>query len=290
MSTLNLLRKPGWLKVKIPNTPEFKRVRTVVAAHGLHTVCREARCPNMAECFHSGTATFLIMGNTCTRSCRYCHVRHGHPQAVDLNEPDRLSGAVVELGLKYIVVTSVTRDDLSDGGAGIFAATVRTLRESVPDCRIEVLIPDLQGNWDALETIVESRPDIINHNVEVAGPLFRELRPQGDYGLSLELLRRIGLRGISTKSGFMVGFGEQREDVLKAMADLLAAGCGNLTVGQYQQPTLSQVPVVKYYSPSEFEDFRETALQMGFVSVESGPLVRSSYRASTSFFHNSISC
>ena len=290
MSTLNLLRKPGWLKVKIPNTPEFKRVRTVVAAHGLHTVCREARCPNMAECFHSGTATFLIMGNTCTRSCRYCHVRHGHPQAVDLNEPDRLSGAVVELGLKYIVVTSVTRDDLSDGGAGIFAATVRTLRESVPDCRIEVLIPDLQGNWDALETIVESRPDIINHNVEVAGPLFRELRPQGDYGLSLELLRRIGLRGISTKSGSDVGFGEQREDVLKAMADLLAAGCGNLTVGQYQQPTLSQVPVVKYYSPSEFEDFRETALQMGFVSVESGPLVRSSYRASTSFFHNSISC
>ncbi len=275
-----MLRKPDWLKVRIPNTPEFHRVKGIVEEHGLHTVCREARCPNMTECFHSGTATFLILGDICTRNCRYCHVRHGIPEAPDEHEPERLARAAKELGLHYVVITSVTRDDLPDGGAEIFFRAVEQLRCAIPECRVEVLIPDLQGNWKALDRIATAQPDVINHNIEVARPLFPDLRPQGDYARSLELLRRIHEKGIETKSGLMIGFGESREGVVEVLRDLRRAHCVRLTIGQYQQPSFSQVPVVKYYTPAEFHGLREIALAMGFGAVESGPLVRSSYRAS----------
>ena len=274
-----LLRKPEWLKVRIPSTAEFKQVRGVVERYGLHTVCREARCPNMTECFHSGTATFLILGDICTRNCRYCHVRHGAPDAPDKSEPERLALAVKALGLKYVVITSVTRDDLSDGGASIFVRTVEQLRTQMPECRVEVLIPDLQGNREALELITAVRPDVINHNIEVVPSLFPELRPQGDYRRSLDLLRWIHKSALVSKSGLMVGFGESREDILACLEDLRAVHCNRLTIGQYQQPSFDQVPVLKYYTPAEFAELRDIALRMGFKAVESGPLVRSSYKA-----------
>ena len=274
-----MLRKPDWLKVRIPNTPEYHRVKGVVEEGRLHTVCREARCPNMTECFHSGTATFLILGKICTRNCRYCHVRHGVPEAPDSCEPERLARAAQALALKYVVVTSVTRDDLPDGGADVFVRTIRQLREILPKCRVEVLIPDLQGNWAALDRIIEAHPDVINHNIEVVRSLFPTLRSQGNYDLSLSLLGKIQERGIESKSGLMVGFGESGEEIIETMRDLRAVQCRRLTIGQYQQPSFDQTPVLKYYAPAEFEEFKATALSMGFQSVESAPLVRSSYRA-----------
>lgn len=278
-----ILRKPEWLKVRIPNSPEFKQVKGIVEGYGLHTVCREARCPNMAECFHAGTATFLILGDICTRNCRYCHVRHGMPETPDAGEPERLARAAKELGLKYAVVTSVTRDDLPDGGAEIFARTIELFREELPDCGIEVLIPDLQGNEAALNRIAAARPDVINHNIEVVRSLFPGLRPQGSYGRSLELLRRIHERGLESKSGLMIGFGEKQAEIIETLEDLRAAQCRRLTVGQYQQPSFGQVPVQKYYTPAEFDRIGEAALNLGFRSVQSGPLVRSSYRAADFF-------
>lgn len=276
-----LQRKPDWLKVPLPNTREFIEMRGLLGRLRLHSVCQEARCPNIGECFHSGTATFLILGDLCTRNCRYCNVRHGKPGPMDESEPERLAEAVQALGLRYIVITSVTRDDLPDGGAAMFARCVELLRQEIPDCRVEVLIPDLRGNWAALERILGARPHVLNHNIEVAPRLFADLRPQGSYGLSLELLRRAGVRpgGAITKSGFMIGLGEDRAEILALLDDLSAADCSSLTIGQYLQPSASHWPVARFYAPEEFGEFRREALLRGFKTVVSGPLVRSSYHA-----------
>jgi lipoic acid synthetase len=275
------MRKPDWLKVPLPNSREFIEVRGILESLDLHSVCQEARCPNMGECFRSGTATFLILGNTCTRNCRYCNVRHGQPSAPDEAEPERLAAAVKVLGLRYIVITSVTRDDLTDGGASLFGRCVELLRKEIVDCRVEVLIPDLGGNWNALERILASGPHVLNHNVEVVPRLFGEVRPRGNYALSLELLQRAGAGGLktATKSGFMIGLGETRDEILSLLDDLAVVSCASLTIGQYLQPSAGHWPVAKFYMPEEFEEFRREALQRGFKRVVSGPLVRSSYHA-----------
>jgi lipoic acid synthetase len=288
MAEKKLLRKPEWLKVRIPNTPEYYRVKAVVEGNGLHTVCREAKCPNMAECFHSGTATFLILGDICTRNCSYCNVRHGIPEIPNPDEPIQLAHAVKELDLNYVVVTSVTRDDLPDGGAGVFVRTIHLLRQEIPGCRVEVLIPDLLGNWSALDTIIESRPDVINHNLEVVRYLFPDLRPEGNYDRSLELLRRVQEGGVESKSGLMVGFGENHEEIINTLKNLHDVRCDRITIGQYQQPSFNHVPVSKYYTPSEFDSLKRIALLLGFRSVESGPLVRSSYHAEDFFLADSM--
>ena len=279
---MQIIRKPEWLKVKLPASREFKHVKGVLSHFHLHSICQEAYCPNMAECFQSGTATFLILGNICTRNCRYCNVKHGKPERVDETEPERLAGAVKELGLQYVVITSVTRDDLPDGGAEIFARCVEKLYQEVPGCRVEVLIPDLQGNRDALQSVIDVSPHVINHNMEVVPAFYRELRPEGNYRGSLELLSRAhqyGGKKIITKSGFMVGFGEIWSDILALLHDLASVHCERVTIGQYQQPTRDHWPVMKYYHPDEFEVIKGMAHEMGLKHVESGPLVRSSYHA-----------
>lgn len=233
----------------------------------------------MAECFASGTATFLIMGNVCTRDCLYCNVEHGTPAAIDEKEIHHLTDAVRKMKLEYVVITSVTRDDLPDGGACVFADSIIKLKQENPSCKVEVLIPDFQGNSAALEKVIKARPDVINHNMEVVKPMFQQLRPQGNYGLSLNILREISSSPVISKSGLMIGFGESREDILRLIDDLAGVACERLTIGQYQQPTLKHWPVAKYYHPDEFAEFRQIAYQKGFKYVEAGPLVRSSYHA-----------
>ena len=274
-----LLRKPSWLKVRPPYSNQCSSIRSTLADLKLHTVCQEAACPNMAECFASGTATFLILGNVCTRNCLYCNVEHGQPAAVDENEITYLITAVRKMKLEYVVITSVTRDDLPDGGAQVFADCISKLHRAVPGCKIEVLIPDFQGSNAALERVIDAEPDVINHNMEVVEPLFAQLRPQGNYNVSLYLLKKIAASSIVAKSGFMVGFGEKSGDILRLINDLASVHCERLTIGQYQQPTLKHWPVAKYYHPDEFAAFKEIAYQKGFKHVESGPLVRSSYHA-----------
>lgn len=275
----SIIRKPDWLKVRPPFSNECQKIRSVLNGLQLHTVCQEAACPNRAECFNSGTATFLIMGNICTRDCLYCNVEHGKPAAIDENEINHLIDAVQKMKLEYVVITSVTRDDLPDGGAHVFADGIRRLRKTVKHCKIEVLIPDFQGNPSALTKVMDVRPDVINHNMEVVKPMFTRLRPQGNYDVSLKLLKNISPSSIVSKSGFMIGFGENRDDILRLIDDLAAVSCKRLTIGQYQQPTLKHWPVAKYYHPDEFAEFKEIAYQKGFQHVESGPLVRSSYHA-----------
>jgi lipoic acid synthetase len=274
-----ILRKPSWLKVRPPYADGCRQIRSTLSGLQLHTVCQEAACPNVAECFASGTATFLIMGNICTRDCLYCNVEHGKPAAIDENEINHLMDAVKKMELEYVVITSVTRDDLPDGGAQVFSQCVSKLREALPACKIEVLIPDFQGNPAALEKVIAAKPDVINHNMEVVKPMFARLRPQGNYDVSLELLKKIGSSPVISKSGFMVGFGESREDILQLIDDMASVSCARLTIGQYQQPTLKHWPVTKYYHPDEFSQFKEIAYQKGFQYVEAGPLVRSSYHA-----------
>lgn len=274
-----LLRKPSWLKVRPPYADGCRQIRSTLADLQLHTVCQEAACPNIAECFESGTATFLILGRICTRHCLYCNVKQGVPQKTDAGEIQHLIAAVLQMKLKYVVMTSVTRDDLPDGGAQMFADTVLQLRSAVPDCKIEVLIPDFQGKAQALEDVIAARPDVINHNMEVVESLFPKLRPQGNYKLSLGLLSRVAETPVISKSGFMIGFGETTDDILRLLDDLAAVSCSRLTIGQYQQPSLRHWPVVKYYHPDEFAKLREIAYARGFQYVESGPLVRSSYHA-----------
>jgi lipoic acid synthetase len=273
------LRKPPWLKVPPPYARQGHGIRTTLAGLQLHTVCQEAACPNMAECFQAGTATFLILGNVCTRDCRYCNVAHGIPKKTDENEIDHLIAAVRQMKLHYAVITSVTRDDLPDGGASAFADAIVRLRREIPDCKMEVLIPDFKGDPDALGEVIAAGPDVINHNMEVVKPLFRQLRPQGDYHHSLTLLSRVSETPVVSKSGFMVGFGEKSEDLLRLMDDLVSVCCERLTIGQYQQPTLKHWPVSRYYHPDEFASLKEIAYSKGFQYVESGPLVRSSYHA-----------
>jgi lipoyl synthase len=274
-----LLRKPPWLKVRLPYSSECRKIKTTLADLKLHTVCQEAACPNIAECFAGGTATFLILGNICTRHCLYCNVQHGTPLPPVENEVDQLIAAVKKMKLKYIVITSVTRDDLPDGGAGVFARCISGLRRNLPDCKMEVLIPDFQGSMPALEEVIAAKPDVINHNMEVVQPLYTQVRPQGNYRTSRELLSRIAACSIISKSGFMVGFGESKDDILHLLDDLASVSCARLTIGQYQRPTLQHWPVAKYYHPDEFTEFKEIAYQKGFHYVEAGPLVRSSYHA-----------
>lgn len=279
---MQIRRKPEWLKVKLPATHEFKHVKGILSQFNLHSICQEAQCPNVTECFHSGTATFLILGNICTRNCRYCNIQYGTPERLDEMEPERLTEAVKELGLQYIVITSVTRDDLSDGGAELFARCVEMLYQKVPRCRVEVLIPDLRGNWDALACIIKSKPHVINHNMEVVPAFFSHIRPQGNYHLSLELLHRLHQysdKEIIVKSGFMVGFGESWSDIMVLLHDLARVHCEMVTIGQYQQPTRNHWPVMKYYHPAEFEMMKGIAHKLGVKHVEAGPLVRSSYHA-----------
>ncbi|MGV8057213.1 MAG: lipoyl synthase [Smithellaceae bacterium] len=274
-----LLRKPSWLKVRLPYAEECRKLKTTLAELKLHSVCQEAVCPNIAECFSGGTATFLILGNICTRHCLYCNVQHGIPSPVTENEVDRLITAVQKMNLKYIVITSVTRDDLPDGGAGIFANCINKLRKAQPDCKIEVLIPDFQGDEQALGKVLAARPAVINHNMETVRPMFTRLRPHGDYDISLKLLSRVSSSAVISKSGFMIGFGESNDDILRLIDDLAAVFCARLTIGQYQQPTLKHWPVAKYYHPDEFARLKEIACKLGFKHVEAGPLVRSSYHA-----------
>ena len=274
-----ILRKPFWLKVRPPYFNECRSIKSTLAELQLHTVCQEAACPNIAECFASGTATFLIMGNICTRHCLYCNMQNGMPLSLAENEVERLIAAVKKMELKYIVITSVTRDDLPDGGAQVFAESVGELRKALPSCKIEILIPDFQGNQAALEKVIAAKPDVINHNIEVVKPLLPQLRPQGNYNVSLELIKKVAASSVISKSGFMVGFGESHEDILQLIDDMASVSCARLTIGQYQQPTLKHWPVAKYYHPDEFAEFKKIAYQKGFQYVEAGPLVRSSYHA-----------
>jgi lipoic acid synthetase len=275
------IRKPAWLGRPLPSSPAFSRVRSLLSEGGLHTVCQEARCPNQGECFSRGTAVFLILGDCCTRFCRFCAVRQGKPEPTDPDEPRRVAEAVGRMALDYVVVTSVTRDDLPDGGAGAFAETILLLRASRPSARIEVLIPDFQGDEAALRTVLDARPDVLNHNLETVARLYRSVRPQALYGRSLEVLERAAASapGVRVKSGLMLGLGERPEEVEAALRDLVAAGCRILTLGQYLQPKRECLPVARYVPPDEFEFWREAALGMGFAQVASGPLVRSSYHA-----------
>ena len=273
--------KPPWLRVRAPGGPGYLRLARLTRELGLNTVCREASCPNIGECWQRGTATFMILGSVCTRSCGYCNVVHGAPGAVDPGEPARLAEAVAALGLDYVVVTSVDRDDLPDGGASVFAASIRAVRRRAPACRVEVLVPDFSGRTRDLERVLDAGPDVLNHNLETVERLYRSARPGGRYGRALGLLDHARRRrpDTPTKSGLMVGLGESREELLTALADLRRAGCGIVTIGQYLRPSAAHLPVARYYHPDEFEELRDHARRLGFGHVESGPLVRSSYHA-----------
>ena len=272
-------RLPEWFKVTPKRGENYVRLMQLVSDFKLHTVCEEARCPNIWECWNAGTATIMILGETCTRSCGFCAVKTGRPTELDLDEPRRVADAVQQLGLRHAVITSVNRDELADGGASIFAETIRRIRSTSPGCTIEVLIPDFQGHAEAQQIVFESRPDILNHNTETVPRLYRPVRPQGKYPWSLELLQRAKMAGLLTKSGLMLGLGETIDDVHSVMRDLVAHGCDILTLGQYLQPTKAHLPVDRYYHPDEFATLKEIGMTMGFRHVESGPLVRSSYHA-----------
>jgi lipoic acid synthetase len=272
-------RLPPWIRVRLRQGPELARLRNIVRDATLHTVCEEARCPNLWECWNRGTATFMILGDVCTRSCGFCAVKTGRPSEVDGGEPRRVAEAVAAMNLRHAVVTSVNRDELPDGGAAIFADTIRAIRRVKPECTVEVLIPDFQGSEPALMTVLAAQPDILNHNTETVPRLYATVRPQARYDRSLELLRRAKAAGAVTKTGLMVGLGETADELLAVLTDLRGVGCDILTVGQYLQPTREHLSVVRYYEPREFDDLRERARAFGFAHVEAGPLVRSSYHA-----------
>jgi lipoic acid synthetase len=282
---MEALKKPPWLKKRIPPIQEIEKVKAILARGNLHTVCEEARCPNLGDCFSKGTATFLILGRVCTRNCGFCAVERGTPLPLNESEPETVARAVGELRLQYVVLTSVTRDDLQDGGASHYAEAIRAIRALDPGVKIEVLIPDLKGDRTALETILKEQPDVLNHNVETVPRLYPQVRPQADYKGSLELLqwtKEIG-PSLLTKSGFMLGLGETQEEVLNLLTDLREVGCDFLTIGQYLQPRSDRLPVVRYVPPEEFEEYRRIAQDMGFKGVASGPFVRSSFHASQMF-------
>jgi len=271
--------RPEWLKVRVPLGERFSNLKNLVQGQNLHTVCEEARCPNMAECWNAGTATFMILGDICTRSCGFCAVKTGRPEGLDLDEPHRVAEAIRVMGVKHAVITSVNRDELPDGGATVFAETIRQARLAIPSLKIEVLIPDFRGVWWALDNVVAARPDILNHNVETVPRLYAIVRPQAKYPRSLELLTRAKKAGMVTKSGLMLGLGETLEEVLGVMEDLQRVECDILTLGQYLQPTKDHLPVARYVHPDEFRWLKGKGLALGFRHVESGPLVRSSYHA-----------
>jgi len=273
------LRKPAWLRRPLASDRRFFTTSALLNEQGLSTVCKEANCPNRQECFSSGTATFLILGETCTRNCRFCNIHPGQTSAPDPTEPQRVAQAAVTLGLKHVVVTSVTRDDLDDGGSAQFAAVIRELRQALPQSSVEVLIPDFQGDASALRTVMDAKPDIINHNVETHPALYALVRPQADYTQSLELLRRVNDGGMTAKSGLMVGLGETDDQVRQIMADLHAAGCSIVTIGQYLPPTSQHHRLDRYVTPEQFDEYAAYGRSLGLRHVFSGPLVRSSYHA-----------
>ena len=274
-------RLPEWLKVRMPGGARYIELQNLMRDHQLHTVCQEAHCPNIGECWDAGTATFMILGDICTRRCHYCAVTTGRPTGIDLREPSRLAETVKLMELRYCVITSVNRDDLADGGAFIFAACIKKVREEVPGCRVEVLIPDFAGSWPALQKVIDVRPDVLNHNIESSRRVFPRVRPKGDYRLSLELLAKAKEMDASTvtKSGIIVGMGETTDELLETMSDLREVDCDLLTIGQYLRPSQKHLPIDRFYTPAEFNELREAGETMGFKHVASGPLVRSSYHA-----------
>ncbi|MBI3189271.1 MAG: lipoyl synthase [Ignavibacteriales bacterium] len=272
-------RRPEWLKAKLPGGENYSRLKGLMQTRKLHTVCEEARCPNMGECWNHGTATFMILGDVCTRSCGFCAVKTGKPTELDADEPRRVAEAVQLMEVKHAVITSVNRDELFDGGAQIFAETIRQVRLLNPETRVEVLIPDFRGDEFALDILLDAFPDVLNHNVETVPRLYATVRPQAKYERSLELLERAKRRGFLTKTGLMVGIGERENEVVEVMKDLNRIKCDILTIGQYLQPTKEHLPVARYVHPDEFNRYKEVGKQLGFKHVESGPLVRSSYHA-----------
>ena len=279
-STTNIKpAKPSWLKVKLPIGEEFTKVRNIVSEHKLHTICQSGNCPNMGECWGAGTATFMILGNVCTRSCGFCSVATGRPEAVDPFEPLRVAKSVKLMGVKHCVVTSVDRDDLKDGGSNVSVETIRKIRELSPGTTMETLIPDFQGIWENLQRVIDERPEVISHNLETVRRLTKLVRVQAKYDRSLEVLKRIAASGVAAKSGIMLGLGESKEEVLEAMQDLRRSDVSILTLGQYLQPTKDHLSVQEFIHPDLFAEFKEAGMKMGFRYVESGPLVRSSYHA-----------
>ena len=276
-------RRPEWLRVRLPGGPNYQELKGLMRNLDLHTVCEEAHCPNIGECWEARTATFMILGDTCTRACGFCAVKTGRPMTLDLGEPVRVAEAIERMGLRHAVITSVNRDELEDGGAGIFAGTIRQVRKRSPECSIEVLIPDFMGSEAALAKVMRARPDILNHNIETVPRLYPQVRPKARYPRSLEVLQRAKRLDatVFTKSGIMLGLGEEREEVLQVFRDLRAHDVEILTVGQYLRPSLNHLPIVRYVTPDEFADLKREALAIGFRHVESGPLVRSSYHAAS---------
>lgn len=280
----NRLKKPKWLRVKLPTGENFKKVRSLVDEHKLHTICESGSCPNMGECWGEGTATFMILGNICTRSCGFCAVKTGRPEEVDIYEPGKVANSVKLMGIKHAVVTSVDRDDLKDGGSEIWVQTVKAIRHQSPGTTMETLIPDFAGNWENLQRIIDVAPEIVSHNLETVRRLTKQVRIQAKYDRSLELLFRLKKGGMRTKSGVMLGLGETEAEVIETMEDLRSVNVDILTLGQYLQPTTRHLPVVEFITPEQFDKYRELGLKMGYRFVESGPLVRSSYHAEKHLF------
>jgi lipoic acid synthetase len=273
------VRKPDWLRVKLPTGEEYKKVRDLVSSHKLHTICESGNCPNMGECWGAGTATFMILGNICTRSCGFCNVATGKPLAVDLQEPERVANSIKLMKIKHGVITSVDRDDLKDGGSIIWAETIKKVREVSPGTTLETLIPDFKGEWDNLQRIIDVAPEIVSHNLETVRRLTKQVRIQAKYDRSLEVLKRLKEGGMKVKSGIMLGLGETEEEVIETLQDLQQVGCEIVTIGQYLQPTPKHLPVVEFVHPTQFAKYKQIGLELGIGYVESGPLVRSSYHA-----------
>ncbi|MBK6290485.1 MAG: lipoyl synthase [Ignavibacteria bacterium] len=272
-------RRPEWLKVRAPGGEDYARVKNMMRSKALHTVCEEARCPNITECWNAGTATFMIHGDTCTRSCAFCAVKTGRPLPVDLDEPRRVAEAIASMNLKHAVITSVNRDEMKDGGSIVWAEVIRASREMAPQTTIEVLVPDFKGNLENLQRIIDARPDILNHNTETVPRLYKHVRPQGRFHWTLDILRESKRQGMRTKTGVMLGLGEEPREILEVMTELRAVDVDVLTLGQYLQPTKNHIPVDRFVHPDEFKHYETVGLEMGFKIVESGPLVRSSYHA-----------
>lgn len=273
------IKKPDWLKVKLPIGEDYRKVRELVDENKLHTICESGNCPNMGECWGAGTATFMILGNVCTRSCGFCAVATGRPSAVDLNEPFRVANSVKLMGIKHCVITSVDRDDLIDGGSNIWVETIRAIRATCPETTMETLIPDFKGEIENLQRVIDEKPEVISHNLETVRRLTKQVRVQAKYDRSLSVLKKISESGIRAKSGIMLGLGETTEEILETIDDLVAAGISIMTLGQYLQPTKSHLQVVEYITPEKFEFYKNEGLRKGIRYVESGPLVRSSYHA-----------
>lgn len=278
------IQKPKWLRVKLPTGESYKKVRKLVDEHNLHTICESGNCPNMGECWGAGTATFMILGNVCTRSCGFCAVVTGKPDEVDVFEPARVAQSVKLMGVKHAVITSVDRDDLADGGSEVWASTVRAIRRKSPETTLETLIPDFMGKWDNLQKIIDVAPEIVSHNLETVRRLTKGVRIQAKYDRSLEVLRRLKQGGMKTKSGIMLGLGETEEEVMETLHDLRSVGVDVVTLGQYLQPTPKHLPVAEFVTPDQFNKYEKVGLEMGFRFVESGPLVRSSYHAEKHLF------